>query len=139
MEEAAPAGVAARGKIKFRVPHGRGARRCRSSQAAQELHFWGFTLQMELRRSGWLLQTLYLLSGHKTPGPLVMPAGNSGGSDPPRGETVPQQGGGKHRIPFKTSPFKTESPLKHLPPSLPNLISKPCPHSPCTAGLNHPP
>lgn len=38
----------------------------------QELHFWGFTLQMELRRSGWLLQTLYLLSGHKTPEPLVM-------------------------------------------------------------------
>lgn len=70
----------------------------------------------------WLLQALYLLSGYKTPVPLVMRAGNSSGSDPPHREIVPQQGR-----------ESTESPLKHLP----HLISA-CSHSPCTVAKDPP-
>lgn len=66
------------------------------------MHFWGFTANGTGQI--WLLQALYLLSGYKTPVPLVMRAGNSSGSDPPHREIVPQRGGGEHRIPFKTSP-----------------------------------
>lgn len=75
-------------------------------QAAQELHFWGFTLKWTWGGRVWLLQATYLLSGHRTPGPLVMPAGNSSGSDPHAGRQCLSRGG-----------KNTESPLKHFPPT----------------------
>lgn len=116
--EAAPAGVVPRGEIKLRVPHGRGARRWRGPEAAGELHFWGFTLQVR--------------SGSSRPCPCSQDTGHQGinhGSWKFQGLRPTPQGGSA-----SAEGTSTESPLKHLP----NLSSA-CSHSPRSVLKDEPP